>query len=301
MPISFLGARARLGMSRIRRPWFVDVRMLYWRTDLMDAPPLTIDALHRLATRAVESGAPSWPGVAGRALRGLVTVFLEYLSAFGGGILDERGRVVVDSDAAIRAPLRCATKLRPVTSSHRPSCRGRKSRRASRFRMAGGVHAELACAYTLLEARGESQVVGRFGVTSMPAGEGGAPAAALGGSNLAINANSDRPGDAYALVDYLTQPEQMIERARAVGQFPARERLMKRHTRRRAEIDRRPRIRSSATRSSASDARVCRASEILQVAPPSRAARAGGTARRTLAAASAIRQILKRSGLDGGA
>src|SRR5262249_8162962 len=58
-----------------------------------------------------------------------------------------------------------------------------------------------------------------------PAGEGGAPAAALGGSNLAINAHSDHPHAAYALVEYLTRPEQMIERAKAVGQFPARERV----------------------------------------------------------------------------
>jgi multiple sugar transport system substrate-binding protein len=59
----------------------------------------------------------------------------------------------------------------------------------------------------------------------MPGGLGGAPTAALGGSSLAINANSDQPADAYALIDFLLQPEQMIERAQIVGQYPTRHAL----------------------------------------------------------------------------
>jgi multiple sugar transport system substrate-binding protein len=209
------------------RPWFVDVGMLYWRTDLMDAPPLTLDALHQLATRAVGSGAVPYGLVwQGARYEGLVTVFLEYLSAFGGAILDEHGRVMVDSDAAIRA----ATAMRDeIASSHIvPLAVLSWQEEQTRFAFQNGHAAFMRnwpYAYPLLETRGESQVAGRFGVTTMPASEGGAPAAALGGSNLAINAHSDRPVDAYALVEYLTQPEQMIERARAVGQFPARERL----------------------------------------------------------------------------
>ncbi len=59
----------------------------------------------------------------------------------------------------------------------------------------------------------------------MPAAPGGRPTAALGGSQLAINARSDVPDAAWAVVEYLTGPEQMVERARATGQFPARRAL----------------------------------------------------------------------------
>jgi len=65
-------------------------------------------------------------------------------------------------------------------------------------------------------------VAGRFAVTSMPAAPGGRPTAALGGSALAINGWSDQPDAAYELIDFLLQPEQMIERARLAGQYPAR-------------------------------------------------------------------------------
>jgi multiple sugar transport system substrate-binding protein len=56
----------------------------------------------------------------------------------------------------------------------------------------------------------------------MPAGPGGSSAAALGGSQLAINAYSDRSEAAYALIAFLLEPEQMLERARTVGQYPSR-------------------------------------------------------------------------------
>jgi multiple sugar transport system substrate-binding protein len=56
----------------------------------------------------------------------------------------------------------------------------------------------------------------------MPAGPGGSPTAALGGAQLAINRHTENPEAAWAVVDFLTRPEQMQERARVVGQFPAR-------------------------------------------------------------------------------
>ncbi len=68
-----------------------------------------------------------------------------------------------------------------------------------------------------------SQVAGRFAVAPMPSAAGGQATAALGGSQLAINARTRQPDDAWALVGFLTAPEQMLERARVVGQFPARQ------------------------------------------------------------------------------
>jgi multiple sugar transport system substrate-binding protein len=298
-------AAATWNSREYARPWFVDVGMLYWRTDLMDRPPQTFDALNRLAARAVESGAVPYGLVwQGARYEGLVTVFLEYLSAFGGAILDERGRVVVDSDAAIRA----ATAMRDEIASFHivPPAVLSWQEEQTRFAFQNGQAAFMRnwpYAYTLLEARGESQVAGHFGVTSMPAGEGGTPTAALGGSNLAINANSDRPDAAYALVDYLTQPEQMIERARAVGQFPARERLYENGTLAGAlEIE-------PATAHQIISHAVPRPvtpvyaelSEILQVHLHRVLSRQEDPRDGLLAAAAAMRQILERSGLGGGA
>jgi multiple sugar transport system substrate-binding protein len=76
--------------------------------------------------------------------------------------------------------------------------------------------------YAQMNDSSASRVAGRYAIAPMPAAPGGRPTAALGGANLAINANSDHPEAAWAVIDYLTQPQQMIERARVVGQFPTR-------------------------------------------------------------------------------
>jgi multiple sugar transport system substrate-binding protein len=67
-----------------------------------------------------------------------------------------------------------------------------------------------------------SRVAGRFAVAPMPAAPGGRHTAALGGAQLAINAFSPEAAAAWLVIEYLTRPEQMVERARIVGQFPTR-------------------------------------------------------------------------------
>src|SRR5262249_7365579 len=85
-------------------PWFVDVGVLYWRTDLLDTAPSTFDALSEAVSRAQQAhGLPFGLVLTGARYEGLVTVFLEYLYGFGGRFLDEDGHAIVDSDAGIRA------------------------------------------------------------------------------------------------------------------------------------------------------------------------------------------------------
>ena len=72
-----------------RWPLVADVGLLYWRTDLMDQPPATPDALVEVAGRLVESQAVAngfvWQG---RQYEGLSCDFLEVLQGFGGNWMD---------------------------------------------------------------------------------------------------------------------------------------------------------------------------------------------------------------------
>lgn len=205
-------------------PWFIDVGMLYWRTDLMSHPPVDVDDLERLAARARdEHGLPFGLVWQGARYEGLVTVFLEYLGAFGGRILDEEGRVVLDSDAAVTA----LTTMRDEIAVDRivPPAVLTWQEEQVRFAFQNGQAAFMRnwpYAYGLLQDVSQSRVAGRFAVASMPGGAGGAPTSALGGSVLAINAHSGDREAAYLLIDYLLQPEQLLERARLVGQYPPR-------------------------------------------------------------------------------
>ncbi len=203
-------------------PWFIDVGMLYRRVDKVARAPRDLDDLTRLARTAQQDPALPYGLVwQGARYEGLVTVFLEYLAAYGGAILDDEGRVVVDSEEAVGA----LTWMRNAIYVDRivPAAVLTWQEEQTRFAFQNGEAAFMRnwpYAYGLLQDPAASAVAGRFAVAPMPAGPGGAGGAALGGSTLAINAFSDQPAEAYELIDFLVQPAQLVERARDVGQFP---------------------------------------------------------------------------------
>jgi multiple sugar transport system substrate-binding protein len=204
-------------------PWFVDVGMLYWRTDLMEGPPGSLEEMASLAASAREDeGLPYGLVWQGARYEGLVTVFLEHLGGLGGRILDDDGRVTVDSEAAVRA----LTFMRDAVYGRRyvPEAALTWHEEETRFAFQNGQAAFMRnwpYAYSLLKGA-DSRVTDRFSIAPMPAGQGGEPTAALGGGQLAINANTRHPEAAWAVIEYLTRPEQMLERAQVVGQYPTR-------------------------------------------------------------------------------
>ena len=216
-------AANRWGDSLYALPWFADVGMLYWRTDLMAAPPTSFADLVQVARRVQKPGGPQYGLVwQGARYEGLITTFVEYLGAYGGQILD-RGRVVVNSGAGLRA----LTEMRDQIYRHGvvPRAALTWQEEQTRFAFQNGQAAFMRnwpYAYPLMQDTAESRVAGRYSVAPMPAVPGGTHTAAVGGAQLAINRRTEHPEAAWALINYLTQPEQMRERAKVVGQFPTR-------------------------------------------------------------------------------
>lgn len=207
-------------------PWFVDAGMLYWRTDLVRQAPASLAELRASALAALDGrDAPPFGLVwQGARYEGLVTVFLEYLGAFGGRILDDGARAVVDSEAAVRA----LTFMREQIGTIAPPDVLTWHEEETRFAFQNGRAVFMRnwpYAYTLLSDTSASRVAGRFSVATMPAADGGEPTATLGGAQLAINTHTEYPDSAWLLVEHLTAPAQMLDRARLTGQFPARMRL----------------------------------------------------------------------------
>jgi multiple sugar transport system substrate-binding protein len=205
-------------------PWFVDAGLLYRRTDLVESPPRSLDELSANARRSVESGATRFGLVwQGARYEGLVTVFVEHLGAFGGAILDERGNVTVDEPAAIRA----LTFMRDAVGAGGfvPNSALTWQEEQVRFAFQNGESPFMRnwpYAWALIQDPARSRVANRVAVGPFPAASGGRPTAALGGGQLAVNAFSNQPRLAWELVDFLTAPDQMLERARVAAQLPAR-------------------------------------------------------------------------------
>jgi multiple sugar transport system substrate-binding protein len=204
-------------------PWLLDVGMLYWRTDLVRVPPATFADLERDAGRArADHGLPYGLVWQGARYEGLVTVFTEYLGGYGGRLL-EGGRVTVSSPAGVRALTTMYDEI--YRDGIVPQAALTWHEEESRFAFQNGESAFMRnwpYAYVLMEDSTASRIAGRYAVAVMPAAPGGRPTAALGGQQLAINANSSHPEAAWAVIQYLTAPEQMLERARDASQFPTR-------------------------------------------------------------------------------
>ena len=208
-------------------PWFVDVGMLYWRTDLLERAPSSLEELSRQAAELQERAGLRFGFVwQGARYEGLVTVFLEHLGGFGGRIMDDAGDIVVDSDPAIRALTYMRDQIYDRGTVPQSALTWHEEETRFAFQNGQAVFMRnWPYAYPLMKDAGESRVAGKFAVAPMPAAEGGSPTAALGGSQLAINANTEHAEAAYAVIEYLTRPEQMLERAQIVGQYPTRRSL----------------------------------------------------------------------------
>jgi len=208
-------------------PWFVDAGLVYWRTDLFDRPPDSLEALRLDGLEALRAGRVRegfiWQGA---RYEGLVTVFLEHLAAFGAGVLDEQGRVIVDRGEAVRALTFMRNSIR--ADGLVPASVLAWQEEHTRFAFQSGEAAFMRnwpYAWTLVARGDESKVAGHVGVMPFPAASGGRESAALGGAQLAINRYTSEPALAAALVEFLTAPAQMLERARIAGQLPARRSL----------------------------------------------------------------------------
>jgi multiple sugar transport system substrate-binding protein len=222
VPAALAAARWRGALYAV--PWFVDVGVLYWRTDLVPAPPRSLSALRDAARRLRDAQAARFGLVwQGARYEGLITVFLEHLGAFGGGILDPQGRVIVDQPAAVRA---LTFMCDAIGRDHFvPSSVLTWQEEQVRFAFQNGDAVFMRnwpYAWTLLQDHDRSPVAGRFAIAPFPAEDEGRPTAALGGAQLAVNAWSENPALAWALIRFLTAPEQMLERARLAAQLPAR-------------------------------------------------------------------------------
>jgi len=209
--------------SLFAMPWFVDVGMLYWRSDLMPEAPASLAALVETAERVRQRSGLAYGLVwQGARYEGLMTTFLEYLGGFGGSIL-EGGRVVVASPAGVAALTEMRDEIHETGIV--PEAALTWHEEETRFAFQNGAAVFMRnwpYASALMGDSTRSRVAGRFGVSTMPGTPAGHPTAALGGSQLAINRYSRHAEEAWQVIAYLTAPEQMLERARTVGQFPAR-------------------------------------------------------------------------------
>ena len=223
--VASLISGARLGNSvdgeLYRWPFGADVGLLYWRTDLMPAPPRTPEEVVQLTQRLTEDNKVTegfvWQG---RQYEGLSCDFVEFLSAFGGTWLDPAtGAPELDSPAA-RATARWMQELIRSGSSPRAVSNYSEPETLQAFK-AGDAALMRNWPYAWSELQSEgSAVQGRVGVTTMVAEPDATPAATLGSWGFSLLRDSVHQQATAEAIRDLTSPEAQRQRFLVQGYTP---------------------------------------------------------------------------------
>ncbi|MFD9207222.1 ABC transporter substrate-binding protein [Streptomyces sioyaensis] len=203
-------------------PYVTNAGLLYYRKDVLDRegvrPPRTWAELRQLA----KTVAPKYglDGYAGQFLpyEGLTANVVEAVQSAGGTVLGGEGaRVTVNSPAARRGLSFLLDGVREGWIPQRAlSYKEEESRKAFQDGRLLFLR-NWPYAYALGNAP-SSKVAGKFGAVPLP-GPDGPGSSALGGSNLAVNANSRHQKTAAELISYLTS-EPVQRQVLAKGALP---------------------------------------------------------------------------------
>jgi multiple sugar transport system substrate-binding protein len=207
-------------------PWFNNAAVLFYRKDLLDAaglrPPATYSELVHIATKLrapdMEAGF-TWQGA---QYEGGVVDFFEYLWGFGGEFFGDKGEVIVDRAPGERALQFMVDLINTykVTPSAVTTWKETESRNVF-------VQGKAVCErnwigdYAIANSQG-SKIIGKVGLTPLPAAPGRKGQSVLGTWNLAISRFSRHRNEAAEFIRFMTAAEAMKVNYQRAGRIPPR-------------------------------------------------------------------------------
>ncbi|WNI29496.1 sugar ABC transporter substrate-binding protein [Streptomyces sp. ITFR-6] len=202
-------------------PWYVDTRVLYYRTDLakkagITKAPTNWKELQDLATAYQKKAGTKW----GLSIQpsGLDTVqnFYSFLYSAGGEIVNDKGDVVIDSPAAVKALKEYGSYFSKGLSnkSVQPGYDVVKDFGNGRVPMFFGGPWHV----TLLN-EGQPQLKGKWAVANVPTDKSSVSMA--GGSSLVISKDSEHKAAATQFIKYLTDTKGQADWYKRTKDLPA--------------------------------------------------------------------------------
>ncbi|MDP5314481.1 sugar ABC transporter substrate-binding protein [Streptomyces poriferorum] len=202
-------------------PWYVDTRVLYYRTDLAEKAGITKaptdwKEMQALATAYQKKADTKW----GLSIQpsGLDTVqnFYSFLYSAGGEIVNDKGEAVIDSPEAVRALKEYGSYFDKGLSNKSvpPGYDVVKDFGNGRVPMFFGGPWHV----TLLN-EGQPQIKGKWAVAAVPADKSSTSMA--GGSSLVISKDSEHKAAATEFIKYLTDTKGQADWYERTKDLPA--------------------------------------------------------------------------------
>lgn len=223
-----------VGNKLVALPWFTDVGLLYYRTDLLEKydrqVPTTWDELEETAKYIMEkeraAGNEDFYGYVwqGDAYEGLTCDALEWIySNDGGKIIDDNGQVTINNQKAIEIIDQAAGWVGDISPNEVLNM-GEEDAREMWENGNALFMRNWPYAYSLGNQSGK-ETAGNFSVAPLPTGDSGKPAGTLGGWNLAVSKYSDHPEAAAKLAMFMAGEKVQKMRALEAGLNPTIESL----------------------------------------------------------------------------
>jgi multiple sugar transport system substrate-binding protein len=197
-------------------PWFQNPEGLFYRKDLVPTPPTSPAQVVTDAENAMKTGKVKY-GLVFEAdkYEGAITSFLTLDSAFGGKL--DPDNINTPGNVAALNFLHDAIYVNKIAPQSVTS--DQEGQVEAAF---DSGYAAFSVNYPFVESQPmAASVKGNIGYIPFPAGPGGTPGSAMGGEMLAINAKSAHAAAAYKLIQFLTSPQQEVNRAIATADPPS--------------------------------------------------------------------------------
>ena len=195
-------------------PWYVDTRLLYYRTDLLEAagfaqPPATWDELKQTAVALKQAGHRYGINLHPRA------DFLPFIWQAGGTVYEE-GEFHLNTPEVVDALTWYQSFFTEGLTPTDPEAMD-----VHQAFIQGDVPMFFSGPWSigLINDQGGEAMEGKWAVVQMP--ERQARTSFAGGSDLAVFEDSDNKEAAWAFVEYLTRPEVQAEWYTATGDLPS--------------------------------------------------------------------------------
>ncbi|MEJ2104911.1 MAG: ABC transporter substrate-binding protein [Ignavibacteriaceae bacterium] len=208
-------------------PVFMDVALLYYRTDLIDKPPETWEQLKDLSIRIQKEERINnknfngfvWQGA---QYEGLVCSFLEFIASNGGAIL-QSDSIKIDSKQNEIALQFMQELIHKNKISPENTYTEMKEEEVRREFQKGNALFERNWTYAWkLHNSEDSNVKGKVGMTILPHFDGHKSVSTLGGWHIGISKYSDKKEKAWKFIQYVTSYKVQKEMVLDIGWNPGR-------------------------------------------------------------------------------
>jgi len=201
-------------------PWYVETRLLYYRTDIAEAagitePPTTWDELFTMAQAMKEEGGAE-NGISLTVGTGSWQNYLPFVWSNGGDVTAEDGTFSLDSPEAVEALEYYDSFFEAGLVSPQPEgfdITPAFVQGTYPMFFSGPWH------LALVEEAGGEDFADKWAIAPMPAGD--SATSFVGGSNLAVFEGSENRDAAWKFVEFLTRPEIQAQWFAEVGALPS--------------------------------------------------------------------------------